>query len=470
MSRRVNALKQKIVENIRNRTPGFRESVPSIRDLISRFDETHHVVNSALKELVDDGVLNCVAGKGFFIARETPAPTETGEAGPRELEVVVMEKMIWQIDFWCAVFRMFSDAYPQFRVSPRFLWNNTDAIAFLQGQHPDRSTVVLCMTNKVARSVPLIPPPELERMLGMPLTGEPLLPGLESYGDGFRVYYQLQPSLWFYRLGRRPPRYDWHQGLYGLLESMAEVPDSVGKLSPLSISFALSTLGIDEENDLNCPELTDKLRELARCFAFTRDHRLLNLELPNEAMTEIRELREGNLYWVQRNSFYAGAVGLSQRLGKFGLMPPPVRPGEHFQIPVCSAAVAGTRCTPGCAEFIRFLLSRPVQELMMQRGLGFSPFPRYLEAALADEKHYPEGLPEVIGFIREQIPLRHKRNFESDAIFQELADQLVMPILTGESFPEERIRQLAAGLRRQVAAQPGGDKLSLLRQRLLQQG
>ena len=58
MSRRVNALKQKIVENIRNRTPGFRESVPSIRDLISRFDETHHVVNSALKELVDDGVLN----------------------------------------------------------------------------------------------------------------------------------------------------------------------------------------------------------------------------------------------------------------------------------------------------------------------------------------------------------------------------------------------------------------------------
>ncbi len=464
MSKRVDALKQKIAANIANQSSGFKESIPSIRDLIARFDESHHVVNAALKGLVDEGVLSSAAGKGFFVRNTAILEDDIC----REVDVVIMENTLWQIDFWCVAIKMFGDAHPQFRVSPRFLWSDEEVLEYFRDNNTGNASVILSITEPLEKSLRLVPPPELERMLGAPLCPEPLLPGLESQLQSFCIPFQLQPTQFFYNLEYKPIGYNWRKGLFHFLECVAATPDCREKLHPLGMPFMFSAAGFNESADFDSENTLPRLREFRRCFRYIHDHRLFNMNVPNGPFSEMRELAALRSNWAARASFVAGSIDLSQKKSQFGVLPIPIEPGIHFQIPCCRAAVVGNRSTPGCAELIRFILSRPIQEMMMKRAIGYSPVERYLRQAADEPKKYPVDLSEVAQFILEQAPLTTQHTgYEDDFFYHEVTDRLAMPILSGGDVSDLELEQLAADLREKASALPQGNRLKMLRQRLL---
>ena len=97
MSKRVDALKEKLRQRIVSGAAGYREGLPSLRELMQLFGESHHVVNSALKALEREGILLCQPYKGFQVARPYAAPVLVRSAA--ELNVIILEENIWQTGF-----------------------------------------------------------------------------------------------------------------------------------------------------------------------------------------------------------------------------------------------------------------------------------------------------------------------------------------------------------------------------------
>ena len=162
MSKRVDALKEKLRQRIVSGAAGYRESLPSLRELMQLFGESHHVVNSALKALEREGILLCQPYKGFQVTRPYAAPAPVRSAAA-ELNVIILEENIWQIDFWCWVVKQFELHHGDCRLSPRFLTDEAAVIEFLGRRPPDEPAVVVHATDAIVNAGPTIPRPEIAR-------------------------------------------------------------------------------------------------------------------------------------------------------------------------------------------------------------------------------------------------------------------------------------------------------------------
>lgn len=70
-------LKEQIIAAIRNGEFQPGDQLPSQRNLIQKYNMSHMTVRRALDELKNEGIINAIPGKGFYVAEETH-PAEIG--------------------------------------------------------------------------------------------------------------------------------------------------------------------------------------------------------------------------------------------------------------------------------------------------------------------------------------------------------------------------------------------------------
>ncbi len=433
MSKRVDALKEKLRQHIVSGAAGYREGLPSLRELMQLFGESHHVVNSALKALEREGILLCQPYKGFQVARPYAAPAPVRSAA--ELNVIILEENIWQIDFWCWVVKQFELHHSDCRLSPRFLTDEAAVIEFLGRRPPDEPAVVVHATDAIVNAGPTIPRPEIARQLGHPLPLAELLPGLLDPLHAFSIPYQIQPPLLYYSREKEISGYDWRAGYPAFLDWL-EHNCAPGRFAPLNIPLVMGALGMEGLILHTRPEIRAKLEFLQNIFERFRDNRFFNLHLPSGRFADLKQLAAGGLDYTLRGSFCAGAAGLPESAGRIGLVPPPVQPDGRLIQPVPYAVIAGNRCTSAAARFVEFLLSDEVQRTMMQRCLGLSPLDRILRAAEAEPAGYPFDIAPVIRYVRQEYPKSlpgqiYQPESDYDFLIETLTDRMVLPLLTG---------------------------------------
>lgn len=438
MSKRVDALKEKLRQRIATGAPGYRESLPSLRELMQLFGESHHVVNSALKELEREGILLCQPYKGFQVAQPQNPPGPVFAAPEKELNVIILEDNVWQINFWCWVVKQFEAHCTNFRLVPRFLTDENAVIQFLANTSQDDPAVVVHASEAIVNAGPTVPRPEIARVLGRPLPLANLLPGLLDPLHAYSIPYQIQPPLLYYNIeGKDTSSYNWQAGYPAFLDWL-ERNCAPERFAPINIPMMLCALGLEGLILHSAAEIRNKLEFLQHIFARFLDKRFFNLHLPAGRFADLKQLATGGLDYAQRGSYCSGAAGLPENAGRIGLLPPPVQPDGRLIQPVPYAVIAGNRCTPAAAHFVEFLLSGEVQHTMMRQCLGFSPLDPVLRAAEAEPEQYPFNIAPIIGYIRHEYPKSlpgqiYQPESDYDFLIETLTDRMVLPLLTGSA-------------------------------------
>lgn len=445
MSKRVENLKAKIIANIAARTPGFCESLPSLREQTQIFGESHHVVNVALKELEQEKIIRCIPYKGYKVIASFPAAGD-GDAGetPPEggvIHVLVLENLVWQIDFWCSCIQMFEKENPQLCVTPYFIADRKAAASFLEGMK-DGPVVAIGFTENDGRGLPLVPRPEIARVSGQPLPVGDLLDDLIEPQDAFTVPYQIQPPILFCRKTLDIRNYDPTAGIDAFLDWTAASYGS-HSLSPLNIPLLLSALGMEPIYLLPPGKMAEKLRLLFRIVRKIRDNNLYHLGLPAGVASDIKMIANGKLQCAIRGSYCAGASGYPKSADRVAILPPPEEPDGMLRQPVSRLAVIGSHCTSGAAAFFRFILGEKVQTMMMKNALGLSPFKSILDGAVRNPEAFSFNIAPIIDYavrdhkkrLAAELPPYHEELSEKCADI--LIENLMLPVLTGK-FDEEK--------------------------------
>lgn len=470
MSKRVNQLKAKIAECIAAKTSGFKESLPSLRDLMQLFGESHHVVNAALKELEEDGILVCTPYKGFRLADKVQLSADSAE---NLIDVIIMENNPWQVSFWYEVFEAFAKANPKWRIEPKFSSDEEWVIKTLNERKSEDAALVFHSCNEVNRRCQLIPRMEILRSQKRFRPMSDLLPGALDMMDVYSIPFQLQPPLLFSRRELDFSKYDYQQGLNAFARYISENSEE-RVLTPMAVSFMLSSLGMDDLFNVEPEELPHKLELFLNMLLKIYRNKIFRLTLPQGLFADMKELEANNIKYSIRGSYCSGAAGLPWTFDKITVLPPPVSPEGRVFIPVSSAVMAGTRCTAGAVEFLNFVLSDETQMMMMSTAIGFSPCGKILDKAVNNKDQFKYDIVKVAEYIRHAVmrPMISSDTFMAqvdDKLVPLITDNLILPVFSSEISPEKEKEFLSATVNAILAYRNNHpeESKSLLRKRFL---
>lgn len=436
MSKRIGNLKEELKKAINSGAPGFRESLPSLRELIPLYGESHHVVNTALKELEREGLIKCIPYKGYKVVGSEEQNSRKTEKNSF-INVLVVEDLIWQIDFWCECFKLFEKKHPGWKIKPHFISNTDTAIQFLNREMGTESTVIIHARSQFRAHCTMVPRPEIERVSGRKLPVGDLLKGLLDPLDAFTFPYQIQAPLLFCRKKKNMTPYDWKKGYSAFLDWVRE-NYSREQLAPFNTQLFLSGMGCEKLELMPRESIRKKLSQLLKFLQKISRSKLINLNLPPGLTSDLKQLHAGKLGCTVRGSYCAGAVDYPWSSDAIAIYPPPLEPDGKIPQPVSSLAIAGTHCTGESAEFFHFLLDREVQDRSMRACLGFSPLESCLDHALEHAAEYPFDIAGIIQYVKQEsirAPLLSSGIYGHDFITKILTDRLVLPLLT-DSCPD----------------------------------
>ncbi len=444
MSKRVDRLKARILANIKDGVPGFSESLPSLREQTQIFNETHHVVNIALKELEEEDVIRCIPYKGYKVVAQFAKPAAaapSGESGV--IHVLVMENLVWQIEFWCRCIRKFEEMQPNCKVRPYFIAEKKAISALLKNMNGGSVVLIGDLAKIDGEVATLIPRPEIARVSGAPLPEDDLLDGVLEPLDAFSMPYQIQPPLLFCRKAAGAAKYDPDAGYEKFLDWVAQ---SYGgnSLAPLNMPLMFDSLGLEGIYTLSREQIGKKLKLLLKLAGKMKEHDLLHLGLPEGMASDMKMLASGQLQCTIRGSYCAGAANFPKSADEITIQPPPREQDGRLIQHVCRMAIAGTSCNALTAEFFRFILGRDVQMQIMKDGLGISPCRSILSEAVKAAGDFAYDIDSVIKYVVKEsrkasshgLPARDGKLYLECANF--LIDELMIPVLSGKLDPARK--------------------------------
>ncbi len=433
MSKRVDKLKSRILLNIRDGVPGFCESLPSLREQTLIFNETHHVVNMALKELEEENIIRCIPYKGYKILAQAAKPVKVEVSGESSvIHVLITENLVWQIDFWCRCIKIFEEMYPGNKVMPYFIAEKKAISALLKSINGDSVVLIGDLSKIDKREVMLIPRPEIARVSGTVLSEDDFLADMIDPLDACSIPYQIQPPLLFCRATSKLEKYNPDAGYEAFLDWVVEAYGSHA-LAPLNMPLFFDSLGIGQIYALTEEQIHRKLKLLLKLAVKMKEENILHMELPDDVSSDMKLLAAGQLQCTIRGSFCAGAANFPRTAGEIAILPPPEETDGRLIQPVSRMAVAGTSCSQGAAAFFHFILGQGVQLQIMKEGLGISPFRSIAEAAVKDADQFGYDIGSVIRYVEREC--RKAPGLHDNELCHECAailiDNLLIPVLSG---------------------------------------